>query len=399
MTPENTIYPDAVIRRALQNWYDERNSATLYHAFAKLERAPKQAQVFEHLAALEEAHAVYWEGVLKAFSEPIPIFKARRRTRLLICLAKRFGLGLVLPRVAKLERLEADGYLAYSEAGPMLEAEQENARLLEHLGHHEFSEFVKKLVLRIRKPLLLLVGGLLFATSIATAHNVQIEGFFFGLFTGAFFGGVLHYLIGKVLVALPFGRVWCGWACWTAALLDQLPYKKSSGWLAKKWRRLRYVHFGLSCVLVALLVFVFNYQQGGLGSAAIMWFLLGNVIYWLLGVSLAVGLKDNRAFCKYACPIPVILKQTSRPALLKVTGDATACLNCQSEACTTLCPMDIDIPAYIKEGKRVLSSECILCQQCVAICPPNTLELSFDFDLGGEEKLELRTVKTSQSQG
>ncbi len=384
--------PKSYLKKAFSNWQAECNSAVLYQAFVKLERSPKQAKLYKQLADLEEKHANYWKNVLVSHNYAIPVFKPRRRTQVLIWLAKRFGLGLVLPQAAKLEQLEAEGYLEQLEPSHIQIDEQASANLLKHLGHEEFNEFVKKIILRIRRPVLLAIGGLLFFTSIATAHNVQIEGLFFGLFTASFFGAVLHYLIGKIIIPLPFGRVWCGWACWTAALLDQLPYKKSAGWLPKKWHYFRYLHFFLSLALVALMVFGFKFRQGGLGQTALFWFLVGNLVYWLVGVILDIRLKDNRAFCKYVCPISLILKQTSRPALLKVSGDASSCLSCKSQACTTLCPMDIDIPAYIKEGKRVLSNECILCLQCVAVCPPNTLEPSFGLDWGGENKLELRKL-------
>ena len=31
-------------------------------------------------------------------------------------------------------------------------------------------------------------------------------------------------------------------------------------------------------------------------------FLIGNAVYYAVGILLAFGLKDNRAFCKYICP-------------------------------------------------------------------------------------------------
>ena len=50
----------------------------------------------------------------------------------------------------------------------------------------------------------------------------QIEGLFFDLLGGVLMAAVIHYLIAKLIGPLLFGRVWCGWACWTAMLLDQL---------------------------------------------------------------------------------------------------------------------------------------------------------------------------------
>ena len=40
-------------------------------------------------------------------------------------------------------------------------------------------------------------------------------------------------------------------------------------------------------------------------------FLMGNALYYIIGIILAFKLKDNRAFCKYICPITVFLKPMS----------------------------------------------------------------------------------------
>lgn len=369
----------------LANWRAERNGAALYGALAALERNPRQAALFRRLEELELRHAAAWAEKLE---RPPPAFRPSRRTRLLLWVARRFDPALILPRLAAIEQLEAEGYL--SQGSELLDDERRVAELLDRIGHHAFSEFIKKVLLKIRRPLQLLVGGTLFAVSLLLARNVQLEGLFFGLLAGVLVGPVTHYLLGKLLIPLPFGRVWCGWACWTAALLDQLPYRKGPGWLAPRWRRLRYLHFFASLALVLVLFFGFGYRQGALGRQAALWFVAGNLLYWMLGIFLALRLKDNRAFCKYACPVSVILKLTTRSAIFKVSGDAAACASCRSQACTKLCPMDIRIPDYIGQGKRVLASECIFCQQCVAVCPPNTLTLSAGFDLGGEDLLEER---------
>ena len=54
-------------------------------------------------------------------------------------------------------------------------------------------------------------------------ENMQLEGFFFYLLSGYFSGSVIHYLVAKVFGPVLFGRGFCGWACWTAMVLDLLP--------------------------------------------------------------------------------------------------------------------------------------------------------------------------------
>ena len=75
-------------------------------------------------------------------------------------------------------------------------------------------------------------------------ENIQIEGFWYYLFSGVAGAGVLHYLIAKIFGPLLFGRGWCGYACWTAMILDLLPYKQPQG-PRKKIGFIRYVVFAL----------------------------------------------------------------------------------------------------------------------------------------------------------
>lgn len=101
---------------------------------------------------------------------------------------------------------------------------------------------------------------------------------------------------------------------------------------------------------------------------------------------MAFLLKDNRAFCKYICPITIFLKLTSRFSLLKVRADKAKCLDCG--LCDRSCPMDIRLTEYVKKDRRVVSSECILCLNCVSACPRGALEVTAGFDAGFSESLK-----------
>jgi len=245
-----------------------------------------------------------------------------------------------------------------------------------------------------KKPLgrrlsLLLVGSfLVIFAAIYGQENMQIEGLYFGLLGGVVQAAVIHYLIAKIFGPLLFGRLWCGWACWTVMVLDLLPFKRPAGRLPGKWGWIRYLHFALSLGLVLIAWVVFGVRNGAAGPTALYWYLVGNLFYYLAGIGLAYALKDNRAFCKYLCPVSVPLKITSRFALMKIGGEADRCNDCQ--ACVKRCPMDVRIPEYIRSGKRVLSTECSLCQTCITVCSKDALQLTFGFDLGGQELLRER---------
>ncbi len=196
-------------------------------------------------------------------------------------------------------------------------------------------------------------------------ENMQIEGFWYCLFTGVFEGAAIHYAVAKIFGPLLFGRGWCGYACWTAMILDFLPYKtpqqprKKLGWL-------RYVTFTASFVFVSALFLA----HVGLMEQFMFWaFIVGNALYYAAGVILAFAFKDNRAFCKYLCPITVFLKPMSYFALLRITCDKKACISCGQ--CRKVCPMDVDMTDNSRKRKN--GTECILCMECSKICPKKAL--------------------------
>ena len=97
-------------------------------------------------------------------------------------------------------------------------------------------------------------------------ENMQFEAFWFYLFSGIYTAAVLHYLIAKIIGPFLFNRGWCGWACWTAAILDYLPWEKSPGRI-KKIGILRYIHFIIGSLLLIILFFVFNYTLNSITGA------------------------------------------------------------------------------------------------------------------------------------
>jgi polyferredoxin len=217
--------------------------------------------------------------------------------------------------------------------------------------------------------------------------NFQIEGFFFYLLTGAFGGVMVHFMVGKIVGPLFTGRTWCSWGCWTLMLLDLLPFKKSDGWKPGKVNRLKYIHLAMSLTLVAIMVFIFKYtihdpnqspDQPGL-MKAMYWFVLGNGFYYVSGIALAISWKDNRAFCKYLCPVSVLLKFSNLFSILRIKGNKEKCARCNT--CVGQCPFNIDIPKYIEQGTRIKASECVMCMRCIAVCPENALSASMGFDV------------------
>lgn len=248
---------------------------------------------------------------------------------------------------------------------------------------------------KLRRWVMLGIGSALLTLALTTDHgNMQIEGFFFALLIGSASWVMLHFAIAKVVGPLLFGRIWCGWACWFGMIFDWLPYPHPRYRIPGLIGKLRYAHFALSALTVVL-VWAGLSAQGVVGDSGMVWFVAGLAGYYLIGIAMALALKDNRAFCKYLCPLGVLMKSTARFALLKIDGKAALCDGC--DVCVEMCPMNIRISDYILNHQRVLSSECTLCQTCIHVCPTKALGLSLKLDAGGVEHMDYvppRSVRT-----
>ncbi len=218
-----------------------------------------------------------------------------------------------------------------------------------------------------RRVTQLLVGlYMLVYLGLIRGENMQIEGFWYYLFTGTFEAATIHYAVAKLFGPLLFGRGWCGYACWTAMVLDFLPYKvpqrprrKGLGWV-------RYATFAASLAFVTAL---FLSRVGNVERIMFWAFVVGNVVYYAAGIALAFAFRDNRTFCKYACPVTVFLKPMSYFSLVRVTCDHSKCVGCGT--CRRVCPMDVDMLDDARSREN--GTECILCLECVKNCPKKAL--------------------------
>ena len=198
-------------------------------------------------------------------------------------------------------------------------------------------------------------------------ENMQIEGFWYYLFLGVFEAATIHYVVAKIFGPLLFGRGWCGYACWTAMVLDLLPFKTPAA-ARKRWGFVRYIVFAVSLVFVG---FLFLFQVPN--KENIMWwsFIVGNILYYAVGIMLAFKCKDNRAFCKYVCPVTIFLKPMSYFSLFRIRVDEDKCVSCGK--CKRVCPMNVEVPSNSRKKRN--ATECILCMRCVEECPKGALKL------------------------
>ncbi len=248
----------------------------------------------------------------------------------------------------------------------------------------------KKHILWGRRISQILIGSYLLGyVGFTLRENMQIEGFFFYLLMGVFGAATLHYFIAKVVGTFFLNRGWCGWACWTAMVLDLLPWRQPQEGRLRGVGAVRYVHFFVSLGLVLFVWFGLGpetYERQSMTE--VYWLAAGNALYYVVGIALAVVLKDNRAFCKYFCPITVLMKIGARFAVWRIKVDPEKCIDCG--LCEKNCPMNIQLMAYKEAKQRILSTECILCFTCSNVCPTSAIGSTLGRDMVRQEHLTYR---------
>ncbi len=98
---------------SLANLKLERDAIVLYDALARLEKEPRRADAFRHIAGNERRHAEVWAGRLRAAGVAVPEADARPRLRIrfILLVARLFGTHAVTDLVRSLEGDEEEAYL------------------------------------------------------------------------------------------------------------------------------------------------------------------------------------------------------------------------------------------------------------------------------------------------
>lgn len=221
--------------------------------------------------------------------------------------------------------------------------------------------------------ILMILPMLLIFIPVVNNENFQLEGIVLLILIGFFSKGVIHYAIAKIFGPFIWGRGFCGWACWTAAILDWLPIRKR-GYIPQKLKNIRYLTLLFSIFLPITLVLFMNYdvKANYLNKTEMLWMLAGNTVYYLIGIPLAFIYQDRRTFCKIVCPVAIVMKVPTYFSLIKIKPSGQKCLKCSR--CNQHCPMDVDVMSFISQGKPVRNTECILCMECSFACPVGAIK-------------------------
>ena len=91
-------------------WRSERAANRLYLALAEVTDDERQQALFTRLAATEDRHAAHWHQLLIAAGRDPAEGRPPWRDRLLVAIARRFGVERVLPAIIRAEAADRDRY-------------------------------------------------------------------------------------------------------------------------------------------------------------------------------------------------------------------------------------------------------------------------------------------------
>jgi ferredoxin-type protein NapH len=208
--------------------------------------------------------------------------------------------------------------------------------------------------------------------------------------TGSLTVPLLAAAIFPVLLALLFGRIWCGWMCpylllsdsvaWTRSKLRTVFFKadEPSRLPVAQSRKANVTRFivlgGALAVSGAIGIPVINYISApGIVSTEAMMFVKERIVsiefaFIVVLVALEITILP-RFWCRLFCPTGSFIGLFRTPYTVRVTTDVknpkAPC--CSDNYCTNACPMGLQ---PYREGGNLL---CVNCGLCVDACPTNRL--------------------------
>ena len=192
---------------------------------------------------------------------------------------------------------------------------------------------------------------------------------------------IIMALIPLILATI-FGRVFCSWMCPYNSLLEFFENKKVKKLMRKiglGGKRNLYntnpkpiyfyaftIIFYATTLIVSFPIIGFLSFPGIISSqiaAAILGLSIGLELSLFAVVFMIEILTWKRFWCKYVCPVGVVLSLVKNKKTLRVIHDPEKC-NCKgtTEPCSISCPMDLD------PKEKNLYPFCFNCGKCIKAC-------------------------------
>lgn len=235
---------------------------------------------------------------------------------------------------------------------------------------------------KIRKTLALIALLIFPITLNYFSPYVSIDGAMVGIISGSVIVFILQFLSGIVL-----GRAWCGWLCPIAGLSEMTQQINSKNVNIKNLRRIR---LSIFTVWASILVLGFVLAGGIKGidpfhlteniisvDASTKYFIYYSVLLIFTVLSLTIG---KRGGCQSICWMSPFLAagyqvgKALKIPQLRIVSLKDQCISCG--ICDKKCPMSLPVSTLLKSDK-IMTSDCILCGECVDHCRKNVLSYQF----------------------
>lgn len=178
----------------------------------------------------------------------------------------------------------------------------------------------------------------------------------------------LGLFVVSLVLALIFGRVYCGYACPMNTLM--IPTE----WISKKLKLQtdkspKWLHSGKFAWISLMGSVLFT-----IFARKILQRNIPILIIWL-AVSVLVTIRYKPAvFHNLICPFGVLQKFFGRFAILSTNVNKTGCIGCK--LCEKVCPTEAIVVKAEDKKADINTSLCLQCTNCQQVCPKDTIPYS-----------------------
>ena len=234
-------------------------------------------------------------------------------------------------------------------------------------------------VTRVRRTNHVILASGLVVLALSLGINFQFNQIILDLSRGVVTGAAIQFVAARLVLPWLFGNIFCSRACWDGAAFDLAAAVRRGG-SAKTPRK---PHPGYRS-LVAWLYLAFSVAAATWAASQLPPSYAAESARWRFGVENAFivffGLAilprlGGRSYCRHLCPFLTLSGIFARFSLFKITPDESVeCDRCG--ACSSACPMGIDVRDATVDGGRLSNRDCLLCESCVEACRKRRLRIA-----------------------